>query len=145
MQLLEFGILLHYGQTQVFQCFFLFCFSHSPAGRRCAAANWGTEAEGGGSHRAVATYPGTAGTQTQLDSTERRDMREPQQKKNHLVNVCQHFLTMKSDASDAHFSHTQTNAIPRDSTTWNDSHNSFCCWAIVHIYCRCQTNYTAAV
>lgn len=25
MQLLEFGILLHYGQTQVFQCFVFFC------------------------------------------------------------------------------------------------------------------------
>lgn len=82
-----------------------FSFPHSPAGRRCAAANWGTEAEGSGKHRAFATHPGTAGTQTQLDSTERRDMREPQQNKIPSLTSVNTGLTMKSDA----------NAIPSDS------------------------------
>lgn len=61
------------------ECFNIFvCFPNSPAGRRCAAADRGTEAEGGSSHRAVAAHWGTAGAQAQLDSPERSDMREPQ-------------------------------------------------------------------
>lgn len=57
---------------------FWFCthFSSSPAGRRSPDADWGIEGERGHSHRAVTADPRTAGTETQPDSHERRDMRQ---------------------------------------------------------------------